>query len=204
MIRKILSGVCAGILISIGGTIFLSCENKIVGAVLFTVALLCICMKGFSLFTGKVGYLVEAHGREEISVLLWGLLGNAVGTGVCGYILSFVLPAVSENAITITTAKLAQSVPGAFVRAVFCGILMYLAVSIFRDKKTIAGIVFCIPVFILCGFEHSIADMFYFAVRGYMDWQAILYLIIIILGNSLGGVLLPLLQLPGSRKAENK
>ena len=70
MLNKIASGICAGILISIGGSVFLSCENKIVGALLFTVALLCICYKGYSLFTGKVGYLPEKADKEAVSVLL--------------------------------------------------------------------------------------------------------------------------------------
>jgi len=58
----------------------------------------------------------------------------------------------------------------------------------------IAGIVFCIPVFILCGFEHSIADLFYFAASGIVSLEACLFLWIVILGNALGGMLLPLLN----------
>ena len=87
MLNKIASGVCAGILISIGGSVFLSCENKVIGALLFTVALLCICYKGYSLFTGKVGYLPEKADKEAFSVLLLGLLGNAIGTVCCGFLL---------------------------------------------------------------------------------------------------------------------
>lgn len=196
--RKILSGISAGILISIGGTIFLSCENRYIGAVLFSVALLCICYKGYSLFTGKIGFIPEKHGREEFSVLLLGLLGNVIGTTVCGIAVRYILPAVSEGALTICTGKLGQTIPAALIRAIFCGILMYLAVSIFRDSKTIAGIVFCIPVFILSGFEHSIADMYYFAVSGIVSWQAFAYLWIIIIGNAIGGMLLPVLN--GVRK----
>ena len=47
-------------------------------------ALLCICLKGYSLFTGKVGFIPEKHGKEEFSVLLLGLLGNAIGTVLGG------------------------------------------------------------------------------------------------------------------------
>lgn len=194
IIRKIISGIAAGILISIGGTVFLSCDIKYAGAILFSVALLCICLKGYSLFTGKIGFIPEKHDREAFSVLLLGLLGNAIGTVVCGVILRAVLPAVGENALTICTAKLDQTVPSALIRAVFCGILMYLAVSIYRDHNhNIVGIVFCIPVFILCGFEHSIADMFYFAASGIVSWKAFFYLWLIIIGNAAGGMLLPLI-----------
>ena len=106
MLNKIASGICAGILISIGGSVFLSCENKIVGALLFTVALLCICYKGYSLFTGKVGYLPEKADKEAFSVLLLGLLGNAVGTILCGFLLRAAIPAIGAAAETLCSGKL--------------------------------------------------------------------------------------------------
>ncbi len=203
MLNKIASGVCAGILISIGGSVFLSCENKVVGALLFTVALLCICYKGYALFTGKVGYLPEKANKEAFSVLLLGLLGNAIGTIACGFLLRFAIPAIGAAAETLCSGKLeTQALWQTFVRAIFCGVLMYLAVSIFRDSKTPLGIVFCIPVFILSGFEHSIADLYYFAASGIVSLQAFAFLWVVIAGNSVGGVLLGLLmKLGGKEKA---
>lgn len=203
MAKKILSGIAAGILISIGGTVYLSCDIKYVGAILFSVALLCICLKGYSLFTGKVGFMPEKHDKEAFSVLLLGLLGNVIATTVCGLVLRGVLPAVGDAANTICTAKLDQTFLSALVRAIFCGILMYLAVSIYRDHNhNIAGIVFCIPVFILCGFEHSIADMFYFAASGIVSLQAFLYIWLIIIGNAIGGMLLPVLTGAASHRKD--
>ena len=194
MLRKISAGFSAGLLICIGGAVYLSCENRYVGAVLFSVALLCICIKGYSLFTGKVGFIPEKHGKEEWSVLLLGLLGNTAATILGGYALRYAIPAIGENAEALCAAKLTQAVPQTLIRAIFCGILMYLAVSIFRDKNTVVAIVFCIPVFILSGFEHSIADMFYFAASGIVSAKACGFLWIVILGNALGAVLLPLLD----------
>ena len=78
MLKKALSGVQAGIMISIGGAVFLACDNKYVGAALFTVALLTICIRGYSLYTGKIGFIPEKHDKEAFSVLLLGLLGNRV------------------------------------------------------------------------------------------------------------------------------
>lgn len=203
MLNKIASGVCAGILISIGGSVFLSCENKVIGALLFTVALLCICYKGYSLFTGKVGYLPEKADKEAFSVLLLVLLGNAIGTVCCGFLLRVAVPAIGAAAETLCSGKLeTQALWQTFVRAVFCGILMYLAVSIFRDSKTPLAILFCIPVFILSGFEHSIADLYYFAASGIVSLQAFAFLWVVIAGNSVGGVLLGLLmKLGGKEKA---
>ena len=194
MLKKVLSGVQAGVMISIGGAVFLACDNKYAGAALFTVALLTICIKGYSLYTGKVGFLPETHNKEAFSVLLLGLLGNAVGTVCCGYLIRWGLPSLGETAAAICANKLNQTFPETLIRGFFCGILMYVAVSVWRDHKKIVGVLFCIPVFILAGFEHSIADMFYFAASGVVSLRAFAFIWTVILGNSLGGMLLPVLS----------
>lgn len=199
MLKKITDGILAGILIAIGGTVFLACENKVVGAVLFAVALLCICIKGYSLYTGKICYIADHPTKETVSILLLGLLGNAIATIVCGYALRYAIPNIGAVAETICTAKLTQPFFGTLIRAVFCGILIYLAVDIYRSGKGIVGIVFCIPVFILSGYEHSIADMFYFAASGIVSWRACGFLWTVILGNSLGGLLFPVLSKIGNK-----
>ena len=71
---------------------------------------------------------------------------------------------------------------------------MYVAVSIYKENKSLSGIFFAVPVFILAGFEHSIADMCYFAISGKVSLDAFLFILIVILGNALGGMLLPILQ----------
>ena len=48
--------VLAGIAIGIGGTVYLSMDNKTAGALMFTVGLYTICIHGLNLYTGKVGY----------------------------------------------------------------------------------------------------------------------------------------------------
>ena len=202
MLNKIASGVCAGILISIGGSVFLSCENKVIGALLFTVALLCICYKGYSLFTGKIGFIPEKHDKEAVSVLLLGLLGNAIGTIGCGYAIRLALPKLGEAAETLCTGKLDQTFVQTLIRGIFCGVLMYLAVSIYKEKNNVIGVIFCIPVFILAGFEHSIADLFYFAASGIVSLKAFGFTWTVILGNSIGAVILPLLTFKGKAKNE--
>ena len=194
MLKKVLSGVQAGVMISIGGAVFLACDNKYAGAALFTVALLTICIKGYSLYTGKIGFIPEKHDKEAFSVLLLGLLGNLIATVACGYLIRFGLPKLGDAAEVICTAKLEQSFVQTLIRGFFCGVLMYVAVSVWRDKQKIVGILFCIPVFILAGFEHSIADMFYFAASGIVDLKAFAFIWTVILGNSLGGMVLPLLS----------
>ena len=205
MIKGTVNGLMAGILIAIGGSVFLACDNRVVGAVLFTVALLCICYKGYGLFTGKVGFLPEKWDKDNWTVVLTALLGNLIATALCGWAIRYGLPALGTAAEVICEAKLQQFWLQTAVRGVFCGILMYLAVSIYRDHKSIVAILFCVPVFILSGFEHSIADMFYFAAAGIVSWQACGFLWIVILSNAAGGVLLPLLsKLTKEGKAHGK
>lgn len=194
MLKTFRESLCAGILITIGGTVFLSCENKTVGAVLFSVALLCICYKSYYLFTGKIGYIVEQHTKQDFLNLDIGLFGNLAATFFLGMLLRTVLPNIGEKAAEMCSAKLAQFPLYTFIRGFFCGILMYLAVSIYKEKNSVLGILFCVPVFILCGFEHSIADMFYLGASGIFSVKIILFTALVVTGNTFGAIVLPLLK----------
>lgn len=194
MKNAFLNSLLAGVFISIGGTVFISLANsgnKIAGAIFFAIALLSICMLGLFLFTGKVGYIVEDYSKKSILSLLCGLGGNFVAATVFGVLISYALPSVHNFAITMCQSKLDLNLGGVLLLAFMCGILMYTAVHIYKTKQSISGIIFCVPVFILCGFEHSIADMFYFAVARAFSLEYVLFIIIVILGNSLGGMLIP-------------
>ena len=76
--------------------------------------------------------------------------------------------------------------------------------TLFKEKKTPLGIIFAIPAFILAGFEHSIADMGYFAIAGIYSAKALGFIWIVILGNSIGSFIIPLLRLVVPKKAEEK
>ena len=194
MVKTIFGAVRAGIMIAIGGSVFLSCDSKYVGAVLFSVALLCICYLGYYLFTGKIGYLANDFSKNNILNLSVGLAVNLIVTFLLGLLISFAIPNLLDKAYIMCTAKLDQTFLITFIRAVFCGVLMYTAVEIFKEKKTPLGIIFCIPVFILCGFEHSIADMFYFGVSGIFTIKILTFELAAVLGNTVGGLILPLLS----------
>ena len=120
MLKTFRESLCAGILITIGGTVFLSCENKTAGAVLFSVALLCICYKGYYLFTGKIGYIVEQHKKQDFLNLAVGLFGNLIATFLLGMLLQTVLPNIGERAAEMCSAKLAQFPLYSFIRGFFC------------------------------------------------------------------------------------
>lgn len=192
--------VAAGIAIGIGGTIYLTLENKVVGSLMFTVGLYAIVLNGLYLYTGKIGYLIgEKEKKEYAVVLLLTWVGNLVGTGLAAAgVLASRINGISENAKAICQVKLNDSPFSIFCLAVFCGILMYVAVDGFKEKGNPLILFLCVSVFILCGFEHCIANMYYFSLAGAWSGQTFVYLLIMTLGNSVGGVLFPILKKIGN------
>ena len=195
--KDFIKSVLAGIMIGIGGTIYLSLDNKVVGASLFGIGLFMIVIYGFNLYTGKIGYLVDNFNFKYIKMLVITLIGNFIGTFLVGYILKFtrIYSLIHDKAKSLVDIKLDDSLVSILILAFFCGILMYLAVNTYKESKDIGkylGVFLGVIVFILCGFEHCIANMYYFSVANAWNVNALLYLLVMILGNSLGGMLIPL------------
>lgn len=185
--------VCAGLMIAVGGTVYLSVENKVAGALLFTVGLYAIVLNDLFLYTGKIGYLgTEENKKEYVVVLGLTWLGNLVGTMLGAFLLRCTRAAkLSEAAAKICEVKLRDQPVSILILAFFCGILMYIAVDGYRQSKNPIILFLCVSVFILCGFEHCIANMFYFTLAGAWSAKTVFYLIIMTIGNSLGGILIP-------------
>ena len=74
---------------------------------------------------------------------------------------------------------------------------MYTAVETFKRKDELDAVVrvpvlfLCVAIFILSGFEHCIANMYYFSAADAWSWKALGAIGVMTLGNSLGGMLLP-------------
>lgn len=184
----------AGIMIAIGATIYLSCTNKIVGAILFSTGLFSICAFGMNLFTGKIGYVLENKNNPNC-LLIW--LGNFFGCALAVLPIRFAKPALFDPAFQMVTAKLELGIVQVIISAIFCGILMYIAVENYRSSKSDfgkqMGLFLCVSAFILCGFEHSIADMCYclFAVNSVeMAVRSLVFLIIVSVSNGAGALLI--------------
>ena len=75
-----------------------------------------------------------------------------------------------------------------------CGFLMYIAVDIYKQKQNIIGILCCIPAFIIAGFEHSIADMFYICNAHIFNMKTLIFILIVIIGNAMGALLHKLIK----------
>ena len=203
MLRQALwGGIASGMMVGIGGTVYLSCENKIVGAVLFAVALLVICILGLYLYTGKIGLFIENPSKKSAAALAVGLAGNAIGAVLTGILTAIAKPQLVDVVKAACDGKLEGGMIRGLIAAIFCGVLMYAAVKTYAKGKTLVGIIFCIPTFILCGFEHSVADMYYFTVASFggFDPMSILFVLVAVVGNTLGGWLLPVLIRLGKEK----
>ncbi|MCR4668398.1 MAG: formate/nitrite transporter family protein [Clostridia bacterium] len=197
-LKTFIYGIIGGMCISIGGCAFLASESKVVGAVFFVVGLFTICTFGFNLFTGKVCYSLENNAKYLGTLgLIW--LGNFAGCLIMGGLLRLTrLTALVEKAQGVADTKLGDSLLSIFILAIFCNILIYIAVDGFKNNPHEIGkylaLFFGVTVFVLCGFEHCVANMFYITAAGKWSGYALLFIIVNTLGNAAGGLLIPVLK----------
>lgn len=195
-LNYLIRGIFAGIMIGIGGTIYLSVDNKIIGSFLFSIGLLMICMYNMNLYTGKIGYVI-VNKKSYLIELFLTLIGNFIGTYILALgMLSSRFGFISDKAKVICDMKINDNLISILILSCLCGMLMYIAVNNYKKHSTsigkYMGIFMCVMVFILSGFEHSVANMFYFSVANMLSWNTLLYLFIMVIGNSIGAILISL------------
>lgn len=216
-IKNLLLGVLAGAAIAFGGILNVIAKayipdpyGSIVGALLFPIGLTMVCYFGFNLFTGKIGYLFD-NSKNYIPFLLTVYLGNFIGSFAIG-LLSFIFSGSNINEksndfgrtlLSIYDSKTAavQTLPGAlkvFFGAMMCGVLVYTAVMSYKKFKKntfkVLGIFISIFIFVYLGFDHCIANLFYFVGAkfgfAFKDGWTYLNIALATLGNSVGAILL--------------
>lgn len=189
MIKQLLTcdntkkSLLAGLLIGLGVIINLQASNPILGALLFSFGLLTIIQMQLFLYTGKIGFVTTEMKTKlpmAILILIFNCIGIAATVGL--YALG------NQNFIGIISAaaatKFAKTALTLFINACFCGALIHFAV---KNKVTILTI-FAVMIFILIGAEHCIADFPYLLFN--LTPINILKFITIVLGNSLGAILI--------------
>lgn len=190
-IKTFLNAVLAGIAIGIGGVVYLGLENRIAGSLLFTIGLYGIVLNHLDLYTGKIGYAVNHSPGYliEMGATWWG---NLCGAVLVGTMVAFTRLKTAEAAMKLCAVKLDDTCLSVLILSVFCGILMYIAVDGYKSVKNPVILFLGVSVFILAGFEHCIANMFYFTIAGAWSAKAVGYILLMTLGNSMGGMLIPL------------
>lgn len=167
MRRFIAESVFAGLLIGIAGLVFLHVGGldegrgfgELGGAVLFAFGLMSVSVSKALLFTGKAGYLPYKESLQLVPMVLL----NAVG---CMVMASIAYYTINENALSTLDAIMVAREASSWriaITSVGTGVIVTMALQGVR-KGTYLPLLYGVPVFIMCGLPHSIADAFYYSV----------------------------------------
>lgn len=188
MKKLIIKSILAGVLIALAGILYVNCENKYIGSFLFSLGLISVVFLEAKLYTGVIGY---CNSKKTFADAAWILLFNVVSAFLVGLIYKS-----GNGSISIMENIINRSPFRVFLESLGCGICIYLSVELYKKSKSIFSLVLGVMAFILAGFTHCIAISFYI---GASDLELIHfgYLLICIVGNSIGSLLIRFLQLGG-------
>ena len=209
ILLNFLKGILAGLAIGVGGFLYIIMTfalhgnvaelGKVLGSLLFSVGLFLVCTFSLSLYTGKIGLIYEEKKDKIFYISLpVMLIGNAIGAFALGYAMYFAFRStgVYDYAMAAAASRLKldtfMDYLSTSIKSFLCGLCVYLAVKCFNLNRLkplgIGLLVFFVFVFVYCGFQHCIANMFYFGMTNAMEWNTLFNLFIVILFNSLGPV----------------
>ena len=191
--------ILAGLLISLAGIVYLNCPEKIVGSLLFSLGLISVILLEANLFTGKIGYV---NSKQSVLDSLLILVFNLVAATIVGLIYR----CGSDAAAPIAESKrlvFSETWWLTGLKAIGCGAAIYLSVEGYKKSKSLIPVMLGVMTFILAGWNHCIADCFYMAA-GSSSILAIPYLLVVIVGNSIGSLLIRLSQLGISTDKKDK
>lgn len=184
-IQTLRSSFLAGGCIGIAGFGYLA-EKSIIGAVLFAFGLLTVVHYGLRLYTGTAGFIQKG----EVGKLLLILLGNIIGCFAVALMLRCSPMPLQETAQKILEGRLAVGAFKGGVLAIGCGFIMTTAVTFARKGQNLP-LLFGVPLFIMCGFPHCVADAFYYLCVPFSfignNWvDVLIFYVSIVLGNFIG------------------
>ena len=183
MMKTLRTSIFAGMYIGTAGFGFLTASvqsqyGSLFGSILFALGLLAIVGYKLKLFTGTAGFVK----KNEIGDLLIILLGNIFGCFMMGMLtrVSPIGDGIQVAAMNIMNTRIGTGALG-------CGLLMTTAVTFTRQKNFIP-LLLAVPLFIVCGFPHCVADAFYYMSIPFNTWTVDLLVIYIatVLGNAIG------------------
>jgi formate/nitrite transporter FocA (FNT family) len=186
MLNTIKNSVLASILIGFGVAVSIYAGAP-VGTFLFAFGLIGVCYLRADLFTGKCGYYWRESNRKRLDLVII-LIANLVAGWGFGALLSLADPTLITEATAKITSWEEMSIFAYFLKSVFCGAIMYIAVNIWKSNSNL-GIIYGIPLFIFCGFQHCIANIIVLGIAN--AFSPLIFLCI--LGNLLGSIIIDLL-----------
>ena len=177
----------AGIAIGIGGYLFLSTPNPILGSVLFSMGLCSIVIFKANLFTGKSAFISD---KQDFRRLILVLLLNVFAAYMFGLIVRLLNPSIVESANNVLAVRLNTDYLPYIIKSIITGFLMTLAIeSENRQNTNHLILILCVVGFISAGCLHCIADSFYYGASTSLyesPCSFILRLLIVILFNFVG------------------
>ena len=192
MIKTLRSSIFAGIAIGTAGFGFLASGvqaetyGSLVGAVLFSFGLLTVVGYKLRLYTGTAGFIK----KNEVGTLFLILLGNIIGCFIASLLARVTPMAIQESAQKILELRLRTGALRCGLLGIGCGFIMTTAVQFARQKQYLP-LLFGVPLFIVCGFTHCVADAFYYLCVPLDFWMAnalqiLTVYVSIVLGNLIG------------------
>lgn len=180
----------ASLLIGFGVSVLLTLNNYL-GILLFSFGLLGVCVLQAELYTGKAGYYWRS--KKDFFNLIKILAVNIIVGVFIGTILAAANPAIFPIAIERVASW--EFNLESFLRAALCGSVMYICVDLYK-KDCVYGIFLGVPIFIFCGFQHSIANAIIYGASISVDIITINFFHIwfCALGNLVGAVITDILN----------
>ena len=192
MLKIFRSSVFAGVAIGTAGFGFLASGiqaetyGSLVGAMLFSLGLLAVVGYGLKLYTGTAGFIR----KNEVGQLFLILLGNIVGcfmVSLLARVSPMDIPAAAQRVLEL---RLSTGALRCGLLGIGCGFLMTTAVT-FARRQQYLPLLLGVPLFIVCGFTHCVADAFYYLCVPftYMKDHAtdiLCVYVCIVLGNLIG------------------
>ena len=191
---------------------------KLISACIFPSGLAMALIAGSELFTGNCLLIIpllqkEIRITEVIRNLCFVYIGNFIGSmliatlAVYGHAFSLFGNDFASATVAIAEAKISMSFTDALIRGILCNILVCISVWMAYSSKTtggkIAALFFPVMLFVLLGFEHSVANMYYIPAgimcsyeygitTGSLDWGSFFTcnLIPVTIGNIIGGAVI--------------
>ena len=172
----------SGILIGLGAAGYLA-VGGIPGAIIFAFGLIGVVLTGTPLYTGKAGVLKLNESWTLIRIWFW----NVIGCILIGLLVKYAGSDTSiTSAMTIVDSRFEAGWIKSLLRSIGCGLIIDLSVYQFRKSGSLIPILFGVPLFILCGFYHSIADVVYLAASWRWSPEICWYYPVIVIGNYIG------------------
>lgn len=207
-LKVLLSSFIAGLLIGIAVTISFIIQSttlvnaNIIGPLFGVLGVLLICLYGYNLYTFKVGYVFENKVDYLIEVIL-SLVGNIIGV----FLMSLMLRATSlmsdgSEFLNVVNSYMSSRVEEDFFSMIILsfigGIVAYFGYNTYKKaEQPIAKfltLILCVGAIYICGLKEGITDMFIYSVYKLFDGALALKIFYIILGNTFGALLIPLLN----------